>query len=200
MNPVLPPVEGQGVRAGDRLGGGGEVPLLPQLLQSARDGADVMGGGEGPGDGRALPIGEAGDLGQVHPHLGDAAVETVVHGPQVLQHLEPQAAAVVGVLTFRPQGVGRPQLSGVALGHYAVPAHRHQHAVRQVGGGGFRPVDPHRGAPHGKGVDSGAVIGAVLHLRQQQLPRLRPVHDAAGHLPHLRSGQIVGRRRGLRRG
>ena len=68
---------------------------------------------------RLLAIGQAG-LGQVHRKHGNVAVQSLIHGPQVIQHPEVQGTAVVKAVRADIHHRDLRQLAGVGLQHQIV--------------------------------------------------------------------------------
>ena len=65
---------------------------------------------------RLLAIGQAG-LGQVHRKHGNVAVQSLIHGPQVIQHPEIQGAAVIKAVRADIHRRDLRQLAGIGLQH-----------------------------------------------------------------------------------
>ena len=83
---------------------------------------------------RLLAIGQAG-LGQVHRKHGNVAVQSLIHGPQVIQHPEIQGTAVIKAVGPEIHRRDLRQLAGVGLQHQiAGDLHQRtgQGAVRKV--------------------------------------------------------------------
>ena len=65
---------------------------------------------------RLLAIGQAG-LGQVHRKHGNVAVQSLIHGPQVIQHPEIQGTAVIKAVGPEIHRRDLRQLAGIGLQH-----------------------------------------------------------------------------------
>ena len=126
---------------------------------------------------RLLAIGQAG-LGQVHRKHGNVAVQSLIHGPQVIQHPEIQGTAVIKAV--RPDIHRRDlrQLAGVGL-QYQIVGDLHQ----RTGQGAVRKalVRPRLVPVKGVAVQCQLYItqGQGIHIRrvticlsQQQILRL----------------------------
>ena len=72
-----------------------------------------------PRHSRLLAIGQAG-LGQVHRKHGNVAVQSLIHGPQVIQHPEIQGTAVVKAVGPEIHRRDLRQLAGIGLQHQIV--------------------------------------------------------------------------------
>ena len=105
----------------------GEIPLRRQFLVTHGHGlGNIVHPAEYPRHRRLLAIGQAG-LGQVHRKHGNVAVQSLIHGPQVIQHPEVQGTAVVKAVRADIHRRDLRQLAGVGL-QYQIVGDLHQRA------------------------------------------------------------------------
>ena len=105
----------------------GEIPLRRQFLVAHGHGlGNIVHPAEYPRYRRLLAIGQAG-LGQVHRKHGNVAVQSLIHGPQVIQHPEVQGTAVVKAVRADIHRRDLRQLAGVGL-QYQIVGDLHQRA------------------------------------------------------------------------
>ena len=184
LSPVLVPLR--------RLGHGGEVARLPDLLQSAGDGHQAVGVPKHPGQGGFLTLGQVGEAGEIHPQLLQPCVEGSIYLPQVGQHLEIQPAAVIRRLLQHGHAGHMAELGGIGLQNHSVKPDLHHRPVSQG------PI--HRQPLCIQGIH----VPRAPRASQHQLPFLRPIHNAASHFfgnPRSQAGFLRGGdRRGSLRG
>ena len=145
-----------------------------------------MGGTKGIGHRRLLASAQPG-LGQIHPQLRNVFIETTVHIPQILQHLEIQRSQVVKILCGKVQGRNAGEAHRPGLLDTAVKGHRHRGSRQGPAGQGLicpwcrrvkvRTVQTQSLIPRGHGIEAG--VAALL--RQDQRAALQHRDHTAHH-------------------